>query len=270
MPFPWLAVGQAAANIGSQLWQNHTNRKQAERERDWNRENAEWAYQKNMELLKFQLDYNTPVNQMKRFKEAGLNPNLVYGQGSPGNMVSAPNVAAPTPTRRPEMGIPMLGTEFAQARLMASQADLINTKNEESQVKQDLVKVQTAVAKANPYLAPGYVDSLVSQLKSTAALKKQEADFKLEQVTGYLNGKPAELANAPARGYVMMMAQWQNLQEKYKLTSADQKIKAEILQSKQFQNDIAEIQAKWMTEGQITSQHVYQFIMLLLSSMLRK
>lgn len=29
--------------------------------------------------------YNAPKMQMERFKEAGLNPNLIYGQGTPGN-----------------------------------------------------------------------------------------------------------------------------------------------------------------------------------------
>lgn len=54
----------------------------------------------NMRLAKYQYDaqkqmydkanlYNTPAEQMARFKSAGLNPNLIYGQGSSGN---SPNV----------------------------------------------------------------------------------------------------------------------------------------------------------------------------------
>lgn len=35
-------------------------------------------------------EYNTPANQMKRFKDAGLNPHLIYGQGNSGNAGSAP------------------------------------------------------------------------------------------------------------------------------------------------------------------------------------
>lgn len=33
--------------------------------------------------------YNNPVNQMQRYAQAGLNPNLIYGQGTPGNQASA-------------------------------------------------------------------------------------------------------------------------------------------------------------------------------------
>ena len=30
-------------------------------------------------------EYNTPLAQMQRLKDAGLNPNLMYGQGTTGN-----------------------------------------------------------------------------------------------------------------------------------------------------------------------------------------
>ena len=46
---------------------------------------AEYQNQKNIELWNMQNVYNTPSAQMERFKEAGLNPNLIYGKGTPGN-----------------------------------------------------------------------------------------------------------------------------------------------------------------------------------------
>ena len=36
----------------------------------------------NIELWNMQNEYNAPVNQMRLLKEAGLNPNLVYGSGA--------------------------------------------------------------------------------------------------------------------------------------------------------------------------------------------
>lgn len=53
----------AGAQIISSLLQNHFNKKAV---RDMNQ-------------------YNSPHEQMLRYAEAGLNPNLIYGQGSPGN-----------------------------------------------------------------------------------------------------------------------------------------------------------------------------------------
>ena len=38
----------------------------------------------NLLMQMYQNDYNKPINQMKRLKEAGLNPNLVYGQSATG------------------------------------------------------------------------------------------------------------------------------------------------------------------------------------------
>lgn len=46
-------------------------------DRQWNKQNA----------------YNTPLKQMERLKLAGLNPNLVYGNGSVANTADAPKVA---------------------------------------------------------------------------------------------------------------------------------------------------------------------------------
>lgn len=41
-----------------------------------NRENREWQEK----MWRMNNEYNTPTNQMARFKEAGLNPHLIYGQ----------------------------------------------------------------------------------------------------------------------------------------------------------------------------------------------
>lgn len=48
------------------------------------------ANQFNIDMWNRQNAYNTPAEQMRRFKEAGLNPNLIYGQGNSGNASNAP------------------------------------------------------------------------------------------------------------------------------------------------------------------------------------
>jgi len=44
----------------------------------------------NLEMWNLQNEYNSPKSQMARFKEGGLNPNLIYGQGTPGNATPVP------------------------------------------------------------------------------------------------------------------------------------------------------------------------------------
>lgn len=48
----------------------------------------------NMQMWNLQNQYNSPAAQMQRYREAGLNPNLIYGNGSSsaGNATSAPQM----------------------------------------------------------------------------------------------------------------------------------------------------------------------------------
>lgn len=76
-----LGIGTMIGNIGSQLIGNagasNQNRKNREWQEDmWNKNNA----------------YNTPLMQMQRYKQAGLNPHLIYGQGNSGNSGGAPSL----------------------------------------------------------------------------------------------------------------------------------------------------------------------------------
>lgn len=61
---------------------------------DSNRELAELSYQRQREMFDYSNAYNTPAAQMKRFQEAGLNPNLIYGQ-SANTAVQAPKYDPP-------------------------------------------------------------------------------------------------------------------------------------------------------------------------------
>lgn len=45
--------------------------------------------QANLQLWREQTAYNTPKKQMERYKEAGLNPHLIYGQGGGGGAGNA-------------------------------------------------------------------------------------------------------------------------------------------------------------------------------------
>lgn len=78
-------IGGAVSGIGSLFAQNTQFKRQKqlmEIQQQYNRENAEWEQQMAVNNWNMQNEYNTPANQIKRLEEAGLNPNLMYGNGS--------------------------------------------------------------------------------------------------------------------------------------------------------------------------------------------
>ena len=57
---------------------------------------TKYANDLNMKNWYKQMDYNAPINQLARLREAGLNPNLIYGSGGVQNTISsAPKMDAP-------------------------------------------------------------------------------------------------------------------------------------------------------------------------------
>ena len=49
---------------------------------------SEYEFGNNKAMWQLMNEYNSPKAQMQRFKEAGLNPMLIYQQGNPGNASS--------------------------------------------------------------------------------------------------------------------------------------------------------------------------------------
>jgi len=86
MPFPLVAAAPIVGgllNSASSLWTNHQSQKFSEKMYDRTRSD-------NLQFWDMQNEYNSPEAQMARFKSAGLNPNLIYGQGNSGNAGSIP------------------------------------------------------------------------------------------------------------------------------------------------------------------------------------
>ena len=86
---PIIGAGLAnnAGNIASTILTNRANMKL-----------AQYGYEQERQMIAEQNAYNSPVEQMKRYQEAGLNPNLIYGNGvsSAGNQQSIAHYNAPS------------------------------------------------------------------------------------------------------------------------------------------------------------------------------
>lgn len=72
-------LGAVAGNLASTIYTNNKNAQLIERQ---NRLNIEQWQRENQ--------YNLPIMQVERLKQAGLNPNLMFGEGA-GSLLSAPS-----------------------------------------------------------------------------------------------------------------------------------------------------------------------------------
>lgn len=107
-------TNQAQQDYNSQLY----DKQRADALSDWNRQNQ----------------YNSPSQQMQRFKEAGLNPNLVYGQ-----MTNAPVVRS-AEAKAPDFVAPRLDTQNI-GNILGSYYDI---KSKELSLKQQEKAIEIA------------------------------------------------------------------------------------------------------------------------------
>ena len=93
------------------------------------KELADYAYSKDLDMWNRQNLYNAPINQMARLAEAGLNPNLVYGQGVTGATGQAremPKYQAPRPGISPtavNMNLPGILSTYQDMQMKDAQID---------------------------------------------------------------------------------------------------------------------------------------------------
>lgn len=100
---------------------------------DWERQNA----------------YNSPAAQMERFKEAGLNPNLIYGQQNTAGSVS------PTDFKNPQTDVPRWG-DMANG-IMQYMDSMYNFEMKQAQT--DNLKAQNAVILQEAALKAAQIES---------------------------------------------------------------------------------------------------------------
>ena len=250
-----IAVGSLVAGLIGQNKQRKENARLAAQQ-----QSANEAY------LDKQLEYNTPKNQMLRYQQAGLNPNLVYGQGNPGNQ-SAPLTA---PDIRPTdyQGLASnIGPFLNQSLMTQSQVQAIDAKTRQTTVLTELNKLQAQVLAKNPLLDEAGFKAIIDSLKSTAEIKASESTIHGIKAT-FDSMRGQGKYGGMELGHVRLFQELQLLEQRFKLGELDGQLKSEVLQSKEFQNAILEVQKKWMTDAEVTPQHIYQFIQMLLLKVL--
>lgn len=139
-------VGSLLGSGINAIAQNRANRqnlKLAQYQNAWQSAENDKAFKNNVLMWNMQNAYNSPTAQMSRLRQAGLNPNLVYGSGVTGNSAgSAPQyepIKVQRATMEPYRGW-NLGLSDAVSTYMAARQNKAQIENMEAQNK--LIKEQ--------------------------------------------------------------------------------------------------------------------------------
>lgn len=116
---------------------NEKNMELAQYQNEWQTLENEKAYNRAVHMWDEQNKYNSPTEQMARLRTAGLNPNLVYGNGVTGNSAGSTPQYEPadidrahlTPYRGWNAGLTDAATTFLAARTNKAQVDNMEAQN---------------------------------------------------------------------------------------------------------------------------------------------
>lgn len=164
MPDPLLISGAASA-VGS-IANTWAQGKQNKKSREFAREMYEKQKADNLAFWQMQNEYNSPEQQMQRFQEAGLNPNLIYGQQNTASPISTPDVQKPQfESTRPGDTIPAV----------LSGIDLV-TNLEQRQAQTDNIRAQNDVIRQQAIL----LGSQISNTEAGTKLRLLDYNFRNE------------------------------------------------------------------------------------------
>lgn len=153
--------------------------------------------------------YNSPVQQMKRFREAGLNPDLIYGSMD-GSSSSAPSLTAPsTDVGFDASGIATSGSQLAsiiqQQKYLDAQTENLSLQNQ--LLKKDVGNKDEAIRLQNEQIKSA-IDNMNQQ---TDKLKEEARSL---QFQNDFNDKTANMQ------YQKFVNEVGSSLEQYKLTKA--------------------------------------------------
>lgn len=168
------AIYGAAAVTGAGVnayAQGKTNRKT----RNWNEKMYEWQLRDNKKLWEMQNEYNSPQEQMRRLKAAGLNPNLVYGEGATAMARSSPQGAdiKPWNPESPKIEGNPIGEavlKYNDVRQQQQQIDNLKNQNETETKRQALTDAQTMATLKQAGYTDVQIRALIQEIEQKSML----------------------------------------------------------------------------------------------------
>ena len=231
-------VGSSAMNNKAVRDTNKANMEIAKYQAQWQQQENEKAYQRSLNMWNLQNEYNSPTQQMARIRAAGLNPNLVYGNGVTGNssgstpQYESAKFNAPTMQayRGWNLGISDAISQFLAYRTAKAQVDNMEAQN-------SLIRQQTATEATKQ----ANIAASTSRSEFDLSMAKELKDVSVSSAIADMNQKQASAsqgwtkANREVIQYELDKALFDN---KIKLSNEEYLKALESVRQLQQDNDI--------------------------------
>lgn len=159
-----LSAFDGAVGAAQQHFQNEYNSREAEKNRNFQREERLQAQEYNTEMWNKTNEYNSIGAQLERAKEAGVSPNAIIGQGG--------NMAFSGPTSSPMSGNAASSVGMFNSNIMANAADIAKADAERRNIESD-----TSWNNASLDARLDFLDKQIDKLGIDIDLGKQQKDF---------------------------------------------------------------------------------------------
>lgn len=94
----YMAIAEPLLNAASQYSTNKVNKDIAQMNNEFNERMMDKQFQNDVRLMEMQNDYNDPLQQVQRLRQAGLNPAFALGQVASGSATSARPIGTGMPS----------------------------------------------------------------------------------------------------------------------------------------------------------------------------
>lgn len=176
MPLPLIPLITAGASLAGNIANAISTKQTNQRQQDYNAQMYDRQRADALADWNMQNAYNSPSQQMQRFKEAGLNPNLIYGQ-----MTNSPVVRS-TDMKTPDFVAPKMG-------------DLGNTLSKYFETRQQDLTIKNqekALQLADANIAKVQADTRYTEANTNVRGLQYETDKSMQPYTleyGYQRGQ---------------------------------------------------------------------------------
>lgn len=241
---PILGAASGVLGAGINAWAQHRMNKQSQ---EWGLKMHNLQRQEALADYNMQNEYNSPASQMGRYKAAGLNPHLIYGQSNEGATVRSSPTESWNP-KAPEIDLSPVSqglSQYYDIRQQEAQTSNLQKALEVSDQQIKLIQAQTAAQLANAAATAtgekqtAFNLALAEQLKPLTVEKagyetdKAWADYKytINQDVRAAASNASSIAEATERMKSMIQqravteAQKREVEQRINMMKQDQRIK---------------------------------------------